>query len=264
MYRIAMGISYNGSGFCGWQTQSNSCSIQDIIENALYNFSGSKKTRVVCAGRTDAGVHAVNQVIHFDTNLNREIESWIRGVNSFLPKSISVTWAQLVDKNFHARFSAISRTYSYIIYCSKVRSAIYNELVGWNFYILDIELMKSAVNLLVGKHDFSSFRSSQCQSKTPIRTIYSANIQKHGPFVIFTIIANAFLHHMIRNIVGSLICIGRSNKDPIWIKELLLAKDRTKGGATFSPNGLYLMDVEYPSNFCINKKKFDNQFFLHF
>lgn len=259
-----MGISYNGSSFCGWQTQSNLCSVQDTIENALYNFSGSKKTKVVCAGRTDAGVHAANQVIHFDTSLNREIESWVRGVNSFLPNSVSVTWAQLVDKDFHARFSAISRTYSYIIYCSKVRSAIYNDLVGWSFYDLDIDLMRSAMNLLVGKHDFSSFRSSQCQSKTPIRTIYSASINRHGSFMVLTITANAFLHHMIRNIVGSLIHIGRGNRDPIWIKELLLAKDRTKGFSTYSPNGLYLIDIEYPLNFCIRRKgNFDNQFFLH-
>ncbi|AFZ83538.1 tRNA pseudouridine synthase A [Candidatus Kinetoplastibacterium blastocrithidii TCC012E] len=264
MYRIAMGISYNGSGFCGWQTQSNLCSIQDVIENALYNFSGFKKIKVVCAGRTDAGVHAVNQVIHFDTNLDRKMESWVRGVNSFLPNSVSVVWSQLVDNDFHARFSAISRTYSYIIYCSKVRSAIYNDLVGWSFYVLDIDLMRRAIDLLVGEHDFSSFRSSQCQSKTPIRTVYSVSLNNYGPFIVFTINANAFLQHMIRNIVGSLIYIGRRNRDPIWIKELLLAKDRTKGFSTFSPNGLYLMDIEYPSNFHINKKNSNNQIFLNF
>ncbi|AGF48931.1 tRNA pseudouridine(38-40) synthase TruA [Candidatus Kinetoplastidibacterium galati] len=263
MYRIAMCISYNGASFCGWQTQLNLCAVQDIIENALYNFSGFKKTRVVCAGRTDAGVHAVNQVIHFDTDLNREIESWVRGVNSFLPNSISVKWAQFVDNNFHARFSAISRTYFYIIYCSKVRSAIYNELVGWSFYVLDVDLMRNAIDFLVGEHDFSSFRSSQCQSKTPVRTIYNADINRKGPFIVFSITANAFLHHMIRNIVGSLIQVGRGNIDPIRIKELLLAKDRTKGFPTFSPNGLYLMNVEYPSDFHI-KENCDNQIFMHF
>lgn len=243
--RIALGIEYNGHGFYGWQVQRGLNTIQGTLEDALAKVA-NESIHLFCAGRTDANVHATGQVVHFDTRAKRHIDAWIWGTNSYLPPSIVVRWSRQVDYSFHARFTAITRRYRYIIFNHPIRTAILSTRASWHYYPLDVEPMREAGKCLIGEHDFSSFRSSQCNSKTPMRNVTKFNMRRHGDFVILEIEANAFLHHMVRNIAGALMKIGAGFKDPVWMQAILEAKDRTAAAETAPPEGLYLAQVGYP------------------
>lgn len=246
--KIALGVEYNGNKFHGWQSQTNVITIQAILEAALSKVA-DEPVKVVCAGRTDTGVHATNQVIHFETQAVRKHQAWVLGSNSHLPSSISVQWAKEVDETFHARFSALSRRYHYIIYNRPVRSSLLAPLTTWVNFPLDEEAMHMAVQSLVGEHDFTSFRSAECQSRTPNRHIYAASIVRQEDLIALDIIANSFLHHMVRNIMGVLIDIGVQKKPVTWCQELLAAKNRTEAGKTAAPQGLYLTGVRYADSY---------------
>lgn len=247
--RIALGIAYDGRSWQGWQKQMHGQTVQDTLESALQAFVGAPVS-TTCAGRTDAGVHAVNQVIHLDTHVQRTPESWVRGTNAHLPSSISVQWAQSVPAEFHARFSATARAYTYLIFNARVRHPIWEGRAGWVFQPLNVALMQQAANSLIGEHDFSSFRSSQCQAKTPVRVMQTLSLVQQGPLIAIQLKANAFLHHMVRNIVGALIQVGQGRESVDYVAKLLAARDRTRGAPTFAPDGLYLTDVMYPE-YCL-------------
>lgn len=242
--RIAIGIEYDGAAHCGWQSQSNGCGVQDKLEAALTGIAG-EKISLICAGRTDTGVHALGQVAHFDTTSQRPDTAWVRGVNALLPDSIAVQWAQVVEGDFHARFSAVSRTYTYVLYNHSVRPALQTGKVGWYHAALDLGAMQMAAQSLVGQHDFSAFRAAECQAKTPIKTINYIRMEQRGGCIALTLNANGFLHHMVRNIIGSLIYIGAGKQPVSWLQELLKEKDRTRSAPTFAPDGLYLVAIEY-------------------
>jgi tRNA pseudouridine38-40 synthase len=246
--RIVLGVQYDGAPWQGWQTQLHGLTVQDKLEFALYKFT-RQTVSTTCAGRTDAGVHALEQVVHFDTTLERDMQSWVRGLNTFLPPSIAVRWATEVAhdpaENFHARFSARSRSYQYVLYNNQVRSPLLEGKAGWVFRALDLDKMREAASYLLGEHDFSTFRSVQCQAKSPIKTMYAIDIQRRGDLIMFTVHANAFLHHMVRNIVGSLIYVGNGTHPPTWLKELLEGQDRKFAAPTFMPDGLYLAKIDY-------------------
>ncbi len=246
--RIALGIEYNGKDFFGWQRQQNLPTIQGHLESALSQIA-NESILLTCAGRTDAGVHASGQVVHFDTTAVREISAWTLGVNSYLPASISVRWAQEVDHDFSARFSALFRRYRYVIHNQAVRSALFAARATWCPHPLNPELMQQGAQYLLGELDFTSFRSSQCESNTPMRNVHEIQIKQYAEFIIVEIQANAFLHHMVRNIVGSLMLVGRGEKNPIWIQELIMAKDRRMAAGTASAAGLYLVKVQYPDKY---------------
>lgn len=258
--RIALGLQYDGSLYSGWQSQANQKTIQDQLESALAQFIGADRlgavpVRVITAGRTDAGVHALGQVVHFDTSVERESFSWVRGVNCFLPPSIVVNWSQPVSEEFSARYSAYERTYLYAMYSGPSRSPMADGRAGYLMLPperwLDVEAMKQATQYLIGEHDFTSFRSSECQSKTPVKTIYSIDIFDDQPWLYFKIRGNAFLHHMVRNLVGSFLQIGVGRQSAQWMETLLLARNRSLAAPTFSPAGLYLVKVSYPEEFNI-------------
>ena len=242
--RIAIGLEYDGSHFLGWQTQPGGGAVQDVLERALAAIAG-EAVAVTGAGRTDRGVHATLQVAHFDTNAVRPETAWVRGVNAFLPESIAVLWARPVDTEFHARFSAIARTYRYRLVNRPVRPALDARLAGWYYAALDVGAMRSAARALVGEHDFSAFRAAECQAKTPVRTVHSIDIEQREGEIEFVIRANAFLHHMVRNVVGSLIYVGAGRQPAGWIAEVLASRDRNKAAPTFGPEGLYLEKIEY-------------------
>lgn len=247
MKRIALGIEYDGTGWRGWQTQPDGMTVQDQLETAIRGFT-HMNIATTCAGRTDAGVHASEQVVHLDTVLDRLPVSWVRGLNSYLPPSIAVRWACEVPggkDGFHARSSAVARRYRYLLYNSPVRSPLWKNRAGWVFRPLDPALMEKGAAFLLGEHDFSAFRAAECQSITPVKTIKRIAIEKRGNLIVFTFEANAFLHHMIRNIVGSLIEVGKGNHPPEWMKELLDGLDRSLAAPTFMPDGLYLSRVFY-------------------
>lgn len=251
MKRIVLGIEYDGIGFQGYQTQPHGDTVQDTLERALFKFINGP-VHTVCAGRTDAGVHALEQVVHFDTSLERALYSWVNGVNAFLPDSVAIKWAKEVgdaesfdNQGFHARFSAYSRTYHYVLLNSVVRSPTLSGRAGWFFRPLDIERMRQGASFLVGEHDFTSFRATGCQAKSPIKTMYEVDIRQSGEVFVLTLRASAFLHHMVRNIVGSLLYIGSGRRSPDWIAELLLAKNRSLAAPTFMPDGLYLAKINY-------------------
>lgn len=248
--RIALGIEYDGSAAYGWQRQQEVPSIQQSLEEALSSVA-NQPIEVFCAGRTDAGVHATNQVVHFETTAIRNERGWTMGVNSNLPDCVAVTWAKTVSDDFHARFSATARRYRYIIYNSKLRPAILKHGLSHYHCNLDVERMHEAAQCLLGERDFSSFRAVQCQSKTPFRNIHHVRVTRMQQYVVVDIKANAFLHHMVRNIVGCLIEIGSEKKSIEWLKEVLEAKDRTKAAATAKPGGLYLVEVDYPEEYSI-------------
>jgi tRNA pseudouridine38-40 synthase len=252
MPRIALGLAYDGSAWQGWQTQPHGQTVQDRFEAALGEFSGTGvPLATVCAGRTDTGVHAAMQVVHLDTGLDRRDESWVRGVNAFLPDSIAVQWAQTVPDDFHARFSARSRTYVYLLWRGRVRPALWAGRAGWCFQPLDLDAMRQAAGALLGEHDFSSFRSAQCQARHPVRTLHRLDIEERGPFVVFTLRANAFLHHMVRNLVGALLQVGQGREPAAWMAQLLQARDRRLGAPTFMADGLYLSAIEYADGYAL-------------
>jgi len=246
--RIALGVEYQGSAYSGWQTQLHSSSVQQYVESAL-SCVANDKIRVVCAGRTDAGVNAMEQVIHFDTNISRPINSWVLGANTHLPFDIRILWAVEVSDEFHARFSAEQRSYQYVILNRLVRPAFLHKLVTHEYRPLDINLMQQGANYLIGKHNFNSYRAKHCQSKTPVRTMYKLEVTRNNNFVVIEFVANAFLHHMVRNISGVLMTIGCNEKKPEWANEILQLHDRQHKGVTASPDGLYLTSIQYPDKF---------------
>lgn len=246
--RLALGVGYDGASWLGWQTQPGGRTVQDELEKALQAFTGGV-VPTICAGRTDTGVHACLQVVHLDTELDRRDVAWIRGLNSHLPESIAVQWAQPVSDDFHARFSAESRTYVYLLWNRPHRSPLWAQRAGWSFRPLDVDAMRAAAECLLGEHDFSSFRSSQCQAAHPVRTMQRLDIQRHGDMIVFTLKANAFLHHMVRNIIGSLVYVGQGRYTVARMQELLLERDRRRAAPTYSAAGLYLCAVGYPERF---------------
>ena len=250
MTRIALGIEYEGSSFCGWQTQAAGCAVQDRLEATLAQIAGVPVASIatICAGRTDAGVHALAQVVHFDCDAVRPESAWVRGVNALLPPAIAVTWAKTVSESFNARFSATARHYRYVLLNHPVRPAADHGRVGWFHAPLDAERMRAAAVCLIGEHDFSAFRSSQCQAKSPVRTLTQLQLNRQGPYLTIDLCANGFLHHMVRNIVGSLIYIGSGRYETAWMCELLAARDRTCAAPTFDAAGLYLTGVDYAAD----------------
>ena len=248
--RLALGITYNGSAYEGWQSQLSGNTIQDKLESALARFS-THVIRVNCAGRTDAGVHGLMQVVHFDTLLERETASWVRGTNAFLPTNNAVQWARVVPDEFHSRGSAVARRYAYVVLESPVRPSVEAGRVGWIYRPLDGEKMREAAAYLLGEHDFSSFRAAQCQAKSPVKTIQSIEITQKtgGSYWRFEFQANAFLHHMIRNIMGCLVAVGQGFEKPEWIADVLAARRRDAAAPTFSPDGLYFLGPVYEEKY---------------
>ena len=248
MKRIALGVQYDGTPWNGYQKQLDRNTVQDRLEIALKEFA-RVDLATTCAGRTDTGVHALEQVVHFDTELARDMNSWVRGVNAFLPDSIAVRWATEItadpEHEFHARFSARARTYHYVLYNNSVRSPLLVGRAGFTFRPLDVELMREAAQHLVGVHDFSAFRSSQCQAKSPIKQMHEVGVERHGEVLVFTLRANAFLHHMVRNLIGSLIYVGNGRHPPSWLADVLEGRDRNDAAPTFMPDGLYLAKIDY-------------------
>lgn len=249
--RIAMGVEYDGSGFCGWQLQDGGVrTVQGEVEKAVGKVA-NHPVRVYCAGRTDTGVHGTGQVIHFDTEAERSERAWVFGANANLPKDVCILWARPVSGDFHARFSAQSRAYRYVIYNRHVRPTFLAHRVSWDFRELDVTRMRAAAGFLKGEHDFSSYRAVACQAHSPVRTVTRLEVERHGEFIVIDIEANAFLHHMVRNIAGVLMSIGAGEHEPEWAHEVLEARDRTVGGVTAPPYGLYLTRVDYPAEFAI-------------
>jgi len=253
--RIALGVEYNGANFFGWQFQPHARSVQGEVEIALSKVA-NHPVKVICAGRTDTGVHAIGQVIHADVTAQRTTRSWVLGTNSNLPIDVSMLWAQSVDNHFHARFSAQARHYRYIILNRPTRPALLTKQVTWERRILEVERMQIAGNYLIGTHDFSSYRAVSCQAKTPIRTISRLMVSRMDDRVIIDISANAFLHHMVRNIAGVLITIGAGEKRPKWAHTVLEAQDRTMGGITAPAAGLYFCGIDYPAPYQFPKSTF--------
>jgi len=250
--RVTLGVRYDGSAYRGWQTQDNVPSVQERLERALSRVA-NHTVNLVCAGRTDAGVHATGQVVHFDTEADRSDYSWVFGANSNLPNDISIIWGKEVPMEFHARFSAQGRRYRYVLLNQDVRPGILRHSVGWFYKTLDVERMQEAANYLVGEHDFSAYRGSGCEAKTTVRTMYSLDITRRGRMVIIEAHGNAFLMHMVRNITGVLIEVGVGRQEPIWAKEVLDSRDRREGGRTISPRGLYLVGVDYSTEYELPK-----------
>lgn len=246
--KIALGIEYDGSAYNGWQKQNHGHGVQEDVEKAL-SIVADHDVKVVCAGRTDTGVHGLGQVVHFETDAQRSERSWVFGANANLPKSVSVFWARPVSDDFHARFSALNRRYQYIILSQPVRPAVLSKRVTWDYRELDITRMQEAATYLVGKHDFSSFRALACQAKSPVRDVSMLDVQQQDKFICLDIQANAFLHHMVRNIAGVLMTIGSGEQDPVWARQVLELRDRAQGGVTAPPHGLYFKNVEYPAEF---------------
>lgn len=246
MTRIALGIQYDGRGWHGWQSQPHRRTVQDALEAALAQFA-NQPIRVACAGRTDTGVHALGQVVHFETAATRTLQGWVRGVNALLPGSIAVTWSAIAGDTFDARFDAIARTYHYLLLTQPYRSPHWAGRAGWTHTPLDVDAMRCASRSLLGTHDFSAFRSSECQARSPIKSMTLVAIARSGEFVRFSFTANAFVHHMVRNLVGTLVAIGRGRRDSSWVEELLESRDRTIAAPTFMPDGLYLAKVGYPA-----------------
>ncbi|PJZ06859.1 tRNA pseudouridine(38-40) synthase TruA [Pantoea rodasii] len=249
-FKLALGIEYDGSRYYGWQRQNEVRSVQEKLEKALTKVANHPVV-VFCAGRTDAGVHGTGQVVHFETTSQRADSAWTLGVNANLPDDIAVRWVKAVPNEFHARFSATARRYRYVIFNQRLRPAILGNGITHFYHPLDVEKMQRAGQCLIGENDFTSFRAVQCQSRTPWRNVMHLNVTRYGSYVIVDIKANAFVHHMVRNIVGSLMEIGCGNQPESWMADLLAAKDRTLAAATAKAEGLYLVAVDYPSHFAL-------------
>ncbi|MDP2368301.1 tRNA pseudouridine(38-40) synthase TruA [Rhodoferax sp.] len=245
--RLALAVSYNGQPYQGWQSQASGQTVQDKLEIALSKFAATRIS-TLCCGRTDAGVHGVMQVIHFDTDVQRPAHAWVRGPNALLPRDIAVQWARQVPAEFHCRASALSRRYAYALLESPVRPSFEAGTVGWSCRPLDINAMQQAAKRLIGEHDFSSFRASACQALSPVKSLHHINISRRGAYWRFEFEANAFLHHMIRNIMGCLVYIGQGRQSPEWMTEVLLAHDRRAAAPTFSPDGLYFLGPRYAAH----------------
>lgn len=249
--RIALMVEYDGSQYHGWQAQTGLRTVQQVLQVALSQVA-DEPVGVMCAGRTDTGVHATNQVIHFDSEKDRTVRAWIHGANALLPKDVCVKWGKEMPGDFHARYSAVSRRYRYIIYNAAIRPALLRSNMTWQYRQLDHRLMNKAAQYLLGEQDFTSFRSVECQSKTPMRNIHTLEVSRHGDLIVIDICANAFLHHMVRNIAGVLIAVG-SNRMPVeWVQDVLDAKDRKLGAETAPSYGLYLVEVRYPEAFGVS------------
>jgi tRNA pseudouridine38-40 synthase len=248
--RIALAIEYDGAPYCGWQSQPGLCGVQDFLENALAKIAGHF-IRIHAAGRTDTGVHAMMQVVHFESETVRPVSAWVRGVNAFLPTTIRVLWAKVVDEEFHARFSATQRSYQYLLANSATAPAIKAQQAGWYHLPLNVSAMQQGIAYLQGEHDFSAFRASECQAKSPVKNLSTASIQAHSEYFVFNFSANAFLQHQVRNMVGALVYVGNGKHPPEFIKELLEKKNRMLSPPTFSPNGLYLTGVTYDTKFAL-------------
>ncbi|QFY45099.1 tRNA pseudouridine(38-40) synthase TruA [Candidatus Methylospira mobilis] len=245
-----MGIEYDGHAFAGWQTQHQQRTVQSCLEHAVSRVA-AHLVPVVCAGRTDAGVHALEQVVHFDPPLFREQRSWLMGVNANLPDDVRALWVRPVDASFHARTSAIARFYRYAILDRPVRSALLRHQLTWSYRPMDVPAMQAGADHLIGDHDFTSFRAQGCQSRSPRRMLHFIRVTRVGSQIEIDISANAFLHHMVRNIAGVLMAIGSGQREPDWAREVLIARDRNQGGVTAPPDGLYLAGVYYPAVFGI-------------
>jgi len=246
--RIALGLEYDGSAFTGWQTQPDRRAVQDSVERALQAFAGSALS-TICAGRTDAGVHASYQVVHIDTTVDRPLEAWVRGVNRFLPRQVGVRWSRYVTDHFHARFSATGRRYDYWILNDPVRSPLAQGRIGWVFRPLDEQAMHVAAQGLLGAHDFTSFRAAACQAASPVRELRQCDVQRFGRLIRVRVEANAFLHHMVRNLVGTLIYVGLGRQPVNWATQVLAARNRAEAAPTFAAEGLYLTHVQYDPAF---------------
>ena len=248
--RIALGIAYRGGAYRGWQSQTSGDTVQDKLEAALSRFA-TVPVSTICAGRTDAGVHGINQVVHLDTDRIRDDFSWVRGTNTYLPPDISVQWCKPVPEQFHARFSAVGRRYAYILLEAPQRPALEAGLVGWTFRPLDGTAMRAAAQHLLGEHDFSAFRSSQCQAHSPVKHLREISVARHGAYWRFEFEASAFLHHMVRNLMGCLIAVGSGVRDPQWLLDVLKARQRALAAPTFSADGLYFMGPQYDAAFAL-------------
>ena len=243
--RIVCGVEYNGAGFFGWQRQNHARSVQADIEAALSRVA-NHPLKVVCAGRTDSGVHATWQIIHFDSEAERSERSWVLGANANLPADARLLWARAVDDDFHARFSAQARSYRYVILNREIRSALLHHQVTWHYRPLEVSPMQEGARHLLGEHDFSSFRALACQAHSPVRTIHRLDVTRRGEYLYLDVVANAFLHHMVRNIAGVLMAVGHGEQEPGWVEDILEQRDRTRGGVTAPAAGLYLVGVRYP------------------
>jgi tRNA pseudouridine38-40 synthase len=242
--RIALGLEYDGSGFCGWQKQPSGCSVQDAVDKVLSQIAAHPVVSQ-CAGRTDAGVHALNQVVHFDTTARRPLTAWVRGANAGLPRTISIQWAREVSQDFHARSRAAGRSYTYLLLNRPERPGLHASRVGWYHRTLDVPRMRDAAQTLLGVHDFSAFRAAECQALSPMKELRRAGIQRFGDLIVFEFAADAFLHHMVRNVIGCLVKVGDGSRNSVWLKEVLESRDRNQAAPTFAPDGLYLAAVEY-------------------
>ncbi|MEI7455981.1 MAG: tRNA pseudouridine(38-40) synthase TruA [Nitrosomonadales bacterium] len=242
--RIALGVEYDGAPYFGWQSQPDGLTVQDTLQRALSHIANAP-VKVHAAGRTDTGVHALEQVVHFETDVHRPLTAWVRGVNAMLPASVVVRWAHPVPDEFHARFSAQGRSYRYLLMNKPVRSAIHAGKMGWFHLPLDLGLMREAAGYLLGEHDFSAFRAAECQAKSPVKQMNKIDISSNGDVIVFELEANAFLHHMVRNIVGCLVYVGKGKYPPAWTADLLASKSRHLAAPTFSPDGLYLRRISY-------------------
>ena len=243
--RLALGLSYRGSAYHGWQSQPGGRTVQDRLEAALAVFAATGPVSTVCAGRTDAGVHALNQVVHLDVDVSREAFSWVRGTNRFLPRDIAVQWCRIVPEGFHARYSAVGRRYTYVLLESAVRPSLDAGLCGWVFRPLDEPAMHRAAAHLLGEHDFSSFRAAECQATTPVKTVRDIRIVRRGAYWRFDFDANAFLHHMVRNVMGCLLAVGSGRQHPDWLRDVLAARNRDAAAPTFAADGLYFAGPYY-------------------
>jgi tRNA pseudouridine38-40 synthase len=246
--RIALGLEYDGSAFFGWQTQPGGGTVQDALEAALAQIAGHP-VRAQCAGRTDTGVHALAQVAHFDTEAERPDNAWVKGVNTHLPRTVAMRWAKRVPEDFHARFSATTRRYEYVLINRPTRPAVWDGRAGWFHLPLDEGRMMEAAGFLLGEHDFSAFRSAECQAASPVRELRKLVVTREGEVIRFSLEANAFLHHMVRNIVGCLVYVGKGKHPPEWIAGILAGRDRAKAAPTFGPQGLYLSGIDYDARF---------------
>lgn len=246
MTRWAMGVEYDGTHFCGWQQQPGLRTLEESLTAAI-SLVADHPIELVCGGRTDAGVHAAGQVVHFETSVVRSARAWVLGTNAHLERKLSVAWARPVPDFFHARFSALRRHYRYTIFNRGVRSALHEGRSAWVLAPLDVARMHEGGQHLVGEHDFSAFRAAECQAKSPVRTVHAISIDCQGDRIDVVVRANAFLHHMVRNIVGTLVYVGKGRHSPVWAREVLESRDRARAAPTFAPEGLYLESVEYES-----------------